>query len=91
MKVGQRNATIADAAKRTILACLELHGRRATEFITRKLVVKATVRRPFRSRGGGVEMVVTFGRPNFREREFLKKRRGVPAGTHLKGWGKKSR
>ena len=51
-------------------------SRQAIKYITEKLVVKATRRayrgRPERKRGNNT-FLVTFGRPNYLEREFIKK------------------
>jgi phage baseplate assembly protein W len=46
--------------------------RRATLYVSPKMVVKATRRHKPRVRAGTVELVVTIGRPNYAEREFIK-------------------
>jgi hypothetical protein len=50
---------------------LEGGAKRATKYISEKLVVKATVRNRER-RGLHTELVFTIGRPNYAEREFIK-------------------
>jgi hypothetical protein len=47
---------------------------KATKYVNEKLTVKAT-RKCYkrRIRGGAIDIVLTIGRPNFEERDFIKK------------------
>ena len=60
---------------KTVQAMLTANARRATKFITDKLVVTAS-RRLFRGkivRGSREEIVLKIGVPNYREREFIRR------------------
>lgn len=46
--------------------------RRATAYLSPRLVVKATRQRPYDRRYGGETFVVTIGAPNYRERAWIK-------------------
>lgn len=60
------------AVQQTASAILDGDARRATKYIAPNLVVKATRRHRPNRRARTVEMVVTVGRPNYAEREFIK-------------------
>lgn len=46
--------------------------RRATAYISPKLVIKASAQRRYRGNEAFVTVLVTVGRPNFAERRFIK-------------------
>lgn len=46
---------------------------RATKYFSPKLVAKATRRHKYDGRSSRTEVVITFGAPNFSEREFIKR------------------
>lgn len=68
-------------------ALLATDSKQATKYVSRDLTIKATVigRRP-RKRDGRVYLTVTIGKPNHRERQFIKKcaREGVALVTQQK-------
>jgi len=47
-------------------------ARKATKYVSPKLVIKATARHKPRKDSSAVEIVLTIGKPNYREREFIK-------------------
>ena len=64
----------------TIEALLESGAKSAVKFLSEDTVVKATLPHKIRRNGRGHSMIVTFGKPNYAEREFIKacKRAGEP-------------
>jgi hypothetical protein len=73
--------------KGIILSLIETVSRnenlpKVTYFIDRKNIVRAT-RRKYKShtRNSPIEILLTFGRPNYSERAYLKKFKGDPSGT----------
>lgn len=79
-----------------ISALLRSGAKRATKYIDAKTIVKATHQssRPPRKNDWSQTLVVTFGRPNYAERQFIKdcKKAGVPfpvRKVQLKLWPKK--
>jgi hypothetical protein len=71
-------------------------ARRATRYISPTEVVKATRRHKPRKSDRTTEMVVTVGRPNYAEREFIKrcKKSGEPLPVnkiHLEFYAKKGK
>lgn len=78
----------------TIEALLRSDGRKATKFLNASTTVKATRLHKPRKNGRGHTIVVTFGAPNYAEREFIKacKKAGEPLPVkrvQLKHWPKK--
>lgn len=65
------------AISTVVEAVLELGARRATKFISPRDVVKATRRHKPDKRSNSTEVVVTIGRPNYAEREFIKRCRNA--------------
>lgn len=59
-----------DKVVRAMYADCEL--KRATKYLSDKLIVRATRVRKFDRRDGQVEMVLTIGKPNAMERDFIK-------------------
>jgi len=57
---------------RVVEACLGVGARRATVFLSPKLTVKATRRHKMRGGECRTELVLTIGRPNYSEREYIK-------------------
>lgn len=66
-----------NAFSSTIEALLRSDARRATKFLSEKLTVKAVRRHRASKRHRRVEIVVTFGEPNFEERRLIKLARVV--------------
>lgn len=64
--------TIPETARSVIKALMESDARRVVKYIAPNLTVKATRLRPVDRRHRGETYVVTFGRPNFAERQFIK-------------------
>lgn len=67
--------------------------RKATAYLSDKLVVKMTRQRRFKARDRSHTLVLTYGKPNYLEREFIKqcKKAGVPfpiRKVQLKMWPK---
>jgi hypothetical protein len=62
---------IEKAVGETVIEVLFGGARRATKFIAPDLVVKACARFRPRKRSRITDMVVTVGKPNFRERAFI--------------------
>ena len=61
------------ALRQVVEAVLETGAYKATKFLSAKETVKAT-RRRFRRGGGRItEVLLTVGRPNYAERQFIKK------------------
>ena len=58
------------AISRVVLACLEVGAKQATIYLSPKLVIKATFRSCAKTHK---EIVVSFGKPNHEERQFIKK------------------
>ena len=58
-------------------AILEGGARKATKFLSPTLVVKATRRGRRRQRAGSVEILFTVGRPNYAEREYIRRARAA--------------
>ena len=56
----------------------ETNAKKATKYLSRTEVVKATRRHKRRKNERTVEMVLTFGKPNYAERQFIK--RAIAAG-----------
>lgn len=76
------------------LLCTDGPWRSATKYLDPKFVVKATHQRRPHGRDRGETLLVTFGRPNYAERKFVKD--CVAAGepfpvrkVQLKAWPKK--
>ena len=58
----------------SLLATLEAtKSKKATKYISPKLVIKATLHGKWSWRSSGRTVNVTFGRPNYSERLFIKK------------------
>lgn len=53
-------------------ACLNLGAKKATVFLSRTLVVKATRRLKPYKRARTTELVLTIGAPNYAERQFIR-------------------
>lgn len=71
-------------------------ARKATVYVNEKLVVRATRRMKPDARAKRVEMVLTYGAPNFVERRFIRlcKKAGEPLPvkkSQVKWWPKKKR
>lgn len=68
-------------------------ARKATCYINDRLVVRATRRQKPDGRAKRVEMVLTYGAPNFVERRFIrlcdKAGEKLPTKVQVKGWAKK--
>lgn len=82
----------------TLLAALDQDSevRKATYYYDEKYVVKASLRHTPSSRDTRVELVLTWGYPNYEEREFIKlcKKAKVPFPVkkiQLKFWPKKKK
>lgn len=68
------------AVSQVVDAILKLEGcYQATKFISEKETVKATLRRHKKKirKNGHKEILLTIGKPNYREREFIKTRKKV--------------
>lgn len=61
--------------KETVELLLVTNSWKATKYVSPKLTLRVTRRRYLRgdSFANDVELVVNFGRPNYKEREFIKK------------------
>ena len=57
------------AINRVVLACLEAGAKQAQIYLSPKLVIKATFRSCAKTHK---EIVVSFGKPNYQERQFIK-------------------
>lgn len=55
-----------------VVGQIMLGAKRATKYVSPTLVYKATARHRIRRGARTVEMVVTIGKPNYAEREFIK-------------------
>ena len=60
-----------------VTACLEVEAKRATKYLAVDQVVRATRRdwydgKPPRKGARTVEVVLTIGKPNYRERQYIK-------------------
>jgi hypothetical protein len=64
----------------TISTLLNTRAYQATRYISPKLVIRATRRQRIDARARRIELIVTIGQPNYRERQFIKllKRAGEP-------------
>lgn len=62
-----------NAIRDTVRSLLWQHAYRATKYLDKQTVVKATRRHKINGRARTTEIVVTFGYPNYAEREFIKK------------------
>ena len=63
-----------NAISSTVEVLLRSESKKATKFLSDKLVIRAT-RKTYRGRidrRGNTEVFLTIGRPNFTEREFIK-------------------
>ena len=58
--------------ERVVVHAIELGARRATVYLSPKLVVNCTPRFQATKSQRSVELVVKIGKPNFRERAFIK-------------------
>ena len=58
---------------RHVVAYLINGRKRATKYLSPSLVVKGSCRHKSRRNGRTIEIVLTVGRPNWSEREFIKK------------------
>jgi len=80
----------AAAALAKCFAGLPTDGKKATVFLSEKLVVSVCRRHKFRKRQTREDFVIKVGQPNFIEREFIKrcKRDGValPTRVQVKSW-----
>jgi hypothetical protein len=67
--------TVLKAVDQTVSYLLGARFYKATKFLSERLVVKATRRRYGGKivKNGSVDIVLTIGRPNYEEREFVKK------------------
>ncbi len=70
-------------------------AKKATFYVSKNLVVRATRRHAPDGRSKRVEMVLTYGAPNFVERRFIrlagKAGEKLPTKVQVKWWPKKSR
>ena len=64
--------TVKAAVGDCVLALMNPGSYRATKFLSPVMVVKATRPHLFDRRSRGQTVVVTIGKPNYRERKFLK-------------------
>lgn len=71
-----------NAVSQTVEALLRSGAWKATKFLSEKQIVRASIKTFNRkiSKVGNVEIILTLGKPNFAEREFLKqcKKAGEP-------------
>ena len=76
----ERQLLIGMASASTIQALLELNAKKAIKFLSPHLVVKATRQGRWTERDSRQTCLVTFGRPNYAERQFVKRaqRAGEP-------------
>ena len=90
--------SVFDSVPMSVAECLraliDSKSRQAAKFLSESLVVKATHRRKPKARDLGTSVVVTFGRPNYRERDFLrmcrKAKEPIPLKrVQLRPWPKK--
>lgn len=68
------NKEVKAAVAKVVETLISLNARVATKFLDEKLVVRAT-RRTFKGKiqRGNAEIFVTIGKPNYLERDFIKK------------------
>lgn len=64
--------TVTDAMRSVTGALLESESRRVTKYLAPNYVIKATRVRPVDRRTKREAFYVTMGRPNWRERQFIK-------------------
>jgi hypothetical protein len=87
--------TPRSAVNRVVEACFQLVGvKQATVYVSENHIVRATALHPMDARSRSNSLVVTIGKPNFREREFIKtcQKAGEPLPVRkvqLKFWPKK--
>lgn len=65
-----------NAVEQVVTALLANNARRATKYLSERQVVKASrklYRRKLPRKGSTVEIVLTVGRPNYEEREFIRR------------------
>lgn len=75
------------AFKDTIEALIRSGAKRAVKYLDSNTTVKATCPHKARKNGRGQSIVVSFGRPNYAERQFIKKAgHRLPKVIQLKYW-----
>lgn len=70
----EMNIAILNAVQQTFKGLVQLSAKKATKYISDKLVVNMT-RKTFKNKiqKGNIDVIVKCGVPNYREREFIKK------------------
>ncbi len=84
------------ASTTALLSVLETQARKATVYLSETLVIKASARHKPRKQARIHEFVVTIGKPNYEEREFIrlcrKAKEPVPVRqVQLKWWPERKR
>lgn len=79
-KLADEVVCLGEIAGRVIGVLISTDAKTATKYLDPKFVVKATHQRKPGGRDRGQHIIVSFGRPNYLERKFIKdcKRAGEP-------------